>query len=78
MCLTFKAKLVLIAISSKITYKIPEIEHYLKKIGVPTSNISTSFYYENFLSTGFGLVSWRDDKLVFTLSYPGNNFTLND
>jgi len=49
-----------------------EIEHYLKKIGVPTSNVTTSFYYENLLSTGFGMVSWRDDKLVFTMSYPAD------
>jgi len=47
-----------------------EIGHYLNKIGVPTSNLATSFYYENLLSTAFGMLAWRDDTLVFTLPYP--------
>jgi len=49
-----------------------EIERYLKKIGVPSSFVLTSFYYENLLSTGFGMLSWRDDTLVFTMPYPGD------
>jgi uncharacterized protein YbjT (DUF2867 family) len=49
-----------------------EIERYLKKIGVPTSNVLTSFYYENLLSPAFGMVSWRDDTLVFTMPYPAD------
>jgi len=50
-----------------------EIEHYLKKIGVPTSNVITSFYYENLLSTGFGFVKWRDDTVVFNVPYPADS-----
>jgi uncharacterized protein YbjT (DUF2867 family) len=45
-----------------------EIEKYLKKIGVPSTFLLTSFYYENF--GGFGMASWKDDTVVFSLGYP--------
>jgi len=48
------------------------IGRYLDKIGVPSSNVLTSFYYENFLSEAARMVSWRDDTVVFSLAYPGD------
>jgi uncharacterized protein YbjT (DUF2867 family) len=47
------------------------IERYIHKIGVPFSNILTSFYYENFFGT-FQMATRRDDTVVFTLPYPAD------
>jgi len=50
-----------------------EIAKYLDKIGVPTTNVLTSFYYENLLSEGFHMTSKRDDTVVFSLPYPSDS-----
>jgi uncharacterized protein YbjT (DUF2867 family) len=47
-----------------------EIQKYLVKIGVPSTFVLTSFYFENF--GGFGMASWKDDTLVFSLPYPAD------
>jgi len=44
------------------------IQHYLTKIGVPSTFLLTSFYYENF--AGFGMAQWKDDTVVFSIGYP--------
>jgi len=45
-----------------------QIQHYLTKIGVPSTFLLTSFYFENF--DGFGMASWKGDTVVFALGYP--------
>jgi len=46
------------------------IQKYLTKIGVPSTFVLTSFYYENFAN--FGMAAWKGDTVVFTLPYPAD------
>jgi len=59
-----------------------EIEKYLNEIGLPTSSVLTSFYYENFISEGFGMSAKKDDTVVFRLGFPADatipSFSVSD
>jgi len=46
------------------------IRQHITKIGLPHTFVLTSFYYENF--GGFGMASWKDDTVVFSLGYPAD------
>lgn len=54
-------------------YKVPhfdakgEANHYFKDIGLPTTNLLTSFYWDNFIYFGLGPKRGEDGKLAITI-----------